>query len=110
VLKFVWKNMHQSRTLGRTRPGVTFEQIIGNRVALESVIEQVGQVAPTDSPVIIDRETGTGNLLLTQAVFTSAIEQKIELFETAGTRTLFLDDVNAGSLPSVYFLQMKERH
>jgi transcriptional regulator with GAF, ATPase, and Fis domain len=81
--------MHQSRTLGRTRPSVTFEQIIGNRAALESAIEQAGQVAPTDSAVFIARETGTRNLLLTQAVFTSAIEQKIERFEMADKRTLF---------------------
>jgi len=30
-----------------------FEQIIGNSPALESVLEQVEQVAPTDSTVLI---------------------------------------------------------
>ncbi len=36
-----------------------FEQIIGNSPALESVLEQVEQVAPTDSTVLIQGETGT---------------------------------------------------
>src|SRR6266849_6796451 len=34
-----------------------FEQIIGNSRVLESVLEQVGQVAPTDSTVLIQGET-----------------------------------------------------
>src|ERR1051325_1605303 len=36
-----------------------FEQIIGNSPALESVLEQVERVAPTDSTVLIQGETGT---------------------------------------------------
>jgi transcriptional regulator with GAF, ATPase, and Fis domain len=68
-----------------------FEQIIGNRAALESVLEQVGQLAPTDSAVFLDRETCTRkNLLLT-----GAIAETIERFEMADQSTLFLDDVNA---------------
>jgi len=35
----------------------TFERIIGNSAALESVLEQVEQVAPTDSTVLIEGET-----------------------------------------------------
>jgi len=43
-----------------------FERIIGNGAALESVLSQVEQVAPTDSTVLIEGETGTGkNSLLT---------------------------------------------
>ena len=45
-----------------------FEQIIGNSAALESVLEQVGQVAPTDSTVLIQGETGTGKELIARAV------------------------------------------
>jgi formate hydrogenlyase transcriptional activator len=45
-----------------------FEQIIGNSDALESVLEQVEQVAPTDSTVLIQGETGTGKELIARAV------------------------------------------
>jgi formate hydrogenlyase transcriptional activator len=45
-----------------------FEQIIGNSPALESVLEQVAQVAPTDSTVLIQGETGTGKELIARAV------------------------------------------
>ncbi len=45
-----------------------FEQIIGNSPALESVLEQVEQVAPTDSTVLIQGETGTGKELIARAV------------------------------------------
>jgi formate hydrogenlyase transcriptional activator len=46
----------------------TFERIIGNSAALESVLEQVEQVAPTDSTVLIEGETGTGKELIAHAV------------------------------------------
>jgi formate hydrogenlyase transcriptional activator len=45
-----------------------FEQIIGKSSALESVLEQVEQVAPTDSTVLIQWETGTGKELIARAV------------------------------------------
>jgi len=45
-----------------------FEQIIGRSPALESVLEQVEQVAPTDSTVLIQGETGTGKELIARAV------------------------------------------
>jgi len=45
-----------------------FEQIIGNSPALESVLEQVEQVAPTDSTVLIQGETGTGKELISRAI------------------------------------------
>src|ERR1700739_2845279 len=46
----------------------TFERIIGNSAALESVFEQVEQVAPTDSTVLIEGETGTGKELIAHAI------------------------------------------
>src|SRR5271156_993772 len=46
----------------------TFERIIGDSAALESVLEQVEQVAPTDSTVIIEGETGTGKELIAHAI------------------------------------------
>jgi formate hydrogenlyase transcriptional activator len=45
-----------------------FEQIIGNSAALESVLEQVEQVAPTDSTTLIQGETGTGKELIARAI------------------------------------------
>jgi formate hydrogenlyase transcriptional activator len=49
-----------------------FERIIGNSAALESVLEQVEQVAPTDSTVLIEGETGTGKELIAHAVHTAS--------------------------------------
>jgi transcriptional regulator with GAF, ATPase, and Fis domain len=45
-----------------------FEQIIGNSAALESVLEQVERVAPTESTVLIQGETGTGKELIAHAI------------------------------------------
>jgi formate hydrogenlyase transcriptional activator len=45
-----------------------FEQIIGQSPALEAVLEQVEQVAPTDSTVLIQGETGTGKELIARAI------------------------------------------
>ena len=49
-----------------------FEQIIGKSAALESVLEQVEQVASTDSTVLIQGETGTGKELIARAVHDSS--------------------------------------
>jgi formate hydrogenlyase transcriptional activator len=45
-----------------------FEQIIGKSPVLEAVLEQVERVAPTDSTVLIQGETGTGKELIARAV------------------------------------------
>jgi formate hydrogenlyase transcriptional activator len=50
------------------RPDRRFERIIGNSAALESVLDQVEQVAFTDSTVLIEGETGTGKELIAQAI------------------------------------------
>ena len=52
----------------RNQPERAFEQIIGNSSALESVLEQVARVAPTDSTVLIQGETGTGKELIAHAI------------------------------------------
>ena len=46
----------------------TFERIIGNSGALESVLDHVEQVASTDSTVLIEGETGTGKELIAHAI------------------------------------------
>jgi formate hydrogenlyase transcriptional activator len=50
------------------RPDRRFERIIGKSAALESVLEQVEQVASTDSTVLIEGETGTGKELIAHAI------------------------------------------
>jgi formate hydrogenlyase transcriptional activator len=55
-------------TIDQDRSPRRFEQIIGNSPALESVLEQVEQVAPTDSTVLIQGETGTGKELIARAI------------------------------------------
>ncbi|HEY1938406.1 MAG TPA: sigma 54-interacting transcriptional regulator [Candidatus Angelobacter sp.] len=45
-----------------------FEQLIGNSPALETVLDQVERVAPTDSSVLIRGETGTGKELIARAI------------------------------------------
>jgi formate hydrogenlyase transcriptional activator len=45
-----------------------FSRIVGKSPALEAVLEQVERVAPTDSTVLIQGETGTGKELIAQAI------------------------------------------
>jgi formate hydrogenlyase transcriptional activator len=45
-----------------------FEQLIGNSPALEAVLGQVERVAPANSTVLIQGETGTGKELIARAI------------------------------------------
>ncbi len=53
-------------------PDRRFESIVGNSAALESVLDQVEQVASTDSTVLIEGETGTGKELIAHAIHGSS--------------------------------------
>ncbi len=46
----------------------SFDEIVGRSPALQSVLRQVEVVAPTDSGVLIQGETGTGKELIAQAI------------------------------------------
>jgi formate hydrogenlyase transcriptional activator len=45
-----------------------FEEIVGSSKALREVLAQVSKVAPTDSTVLIQGETGTGKELIARAI------------------------------------------
>src|ERR1700678_1247361 len=59
----MWKTM--SETTGHEAAP---HGIIGTSRLLTSVLEQIGIVAPTDSTVLIQGETGTGKEMITQAI------------------------------------------
>jgi formate hydrogenlyase transcriptional activator len=58
----------ESGIADRNRNPRRFEQLIGRSHSLELVLEQVERVAPTDSTVLIQGETGTGKELIARAV------------------------------------------
>src|SRR5579863_2012043 len=45
-----------------------YEEIVGSSAALQKVLAQVSRVAPTDSTVLIQGETGTGKELIARAI------------------------------------------
>jgi len=45
-----------------------FEEIVGSSESLHKVLAQVSRVAPTDSTVLIQGETGTGKELIARAI------------------------------------------
>jgi formate hydrogenlyase transcriptional activator len=51
-------------------PSDEFEGIVGSSTAFRGVLDQIRTVAPTDSTVLIEGETGTGKELIAQAVHT----------------------------------------
>src|SRR6202050_4133444 len=62
VVRFESAGRHPHRNQRR------FEQLIGNSPALESVLAHVERVAPTDSTVLLQGETGTGKELIARAI------------------------------------------
>jgi formate hydrogenlyase transcriptional activator len=51
-------------------PSDEFEGIVGSSAAVREVLDQVRTVAPTDSTVLIEGDTGTGKELIAQAIHT----------------------------------------
>jgi formate hydrogenlyase transcriptional activator len=64
VVRFQSGDQHHDRHQSQRR----FEQLIGNSPALESVLAHVERVAPTDSTVLLQGETGTGKELIARAI------------------------------------------
>ena len=58
------------------RSELNFEEIIGNSAVLRQVLRQVEAVAPTNSTVLVDGETGTGKELIARAVHTLSRRRK----------------------------------
>ena len=50
------------------RTEYNFEEIIGESLALKSILDQLQTVAPTDSTILIQGETGTGKELIARAI------------------------------------------
>jgi formate hydrogenlyase transcriptional activator len=51
-----------------THTALNFEEIVGKSQALQQVLRQIEVVAPTDSGVLIQGETGTGKELIARAI------------------------------------------
>jgi formate hydrogenlyase transcriptional activator len=71
--------------------------IIGNSPAIRSVLEQISVVAPTDSTVLLQGETGTGKELFAQAI------HKLSRRRAAPLVTLNCAAIPAGLLESELF-------
>jgi Sigma-54 interaction domain len=64
------QNLESQRDARESRSG--FEGFVGSSAALGEVLDQTRTVAPTDTTVLIEGETGTGKELIAQAVHTNS--------------------------------------
>ena len=71
------------------RTNYNFGEIIGESPALKSVLHQIEIVAPTDSTVLIQGETGTGKELVARAIH-----------ETSGRRARTFVKLNCAAIPT----------
>ena len=81
------------------RPDRPFERIMGESAALESVLEQVQLVAPTDSTFLSEGETGTGKELIARAIhnasprFEDGLTESPQIKDGLSLECLFDDQV-----------------
>lgn len=71
------------------RTEYNFEEIIGESPALKRILQQVQTVAPTDSTILIQGETGTGKELIARAIH-----------HISGRRDRTLVKVNCAAIPT----------
>jgi len=83
------ENKRLRRQLRRERE---YQSIVGCSSALIEILEVVDQVAPTDVPVLIEGETGTGKELIARAIHQRSLR----------SRSPFMT-MNCGALPSELF-------
>jgi transcriptional regulator with GAF, ATPase, and Fis domain len=67
-LESVMENLSSATVLEQDYAERRPEQIIGGSPALQSVLAEVEQVAPTDATVLVLGETGTGKELIARAI------------------------------------------
>ncbi|HEX2930797.1 MAG TPA: sigma 54-interacting transcriptional regulator, partial [Candidatus Binatia bacterium] len=71
------------------RTEYNFEEIIGESSGLKKILQQIATVAPTDSTILIQGETGTGKELIARAVH-----------NLSGRRERTLVKVNCAAIPT----------
>ena len=62
------QSFREGRWLDSTARPACFEGIVGSSAALEEVLDEIRLVAPTDSTVLVEGETGTGKELIAHAI------------------------------------------
>jgi DNA-binding NtrC family response regulator len=64
-----WMAKKENRTLGtKSSPRFGYGQLVGRSTAVKKLKQIIAQVGPTDAPVLIQGETGTGKELAARAV------------------------------------------
>src|SRR6266481_3694260 len=96
--RFLRGEVHSLRA--RLGEELTVNELVGNSAPMQRVKEIISKVAPTDSPVLIEGESGTGKDLLeseffghVRGAFSGAVSDTLGLFRGANEGTIFLDEV-----------------
>ncbi|HZK82151.1 MAG TPA: sigma-54 dependent transcriptional regulator [Humisphaera sp.] len=81
-----------------------FEGVVGNSAAMQKVMRDARQVAPTDIPILILGENGTGKELIARAIHTHSKRRKNRLvtMNCAGFAPTILEDEMFGHVRGAY--------
>lgn len=123
------KLLHENKILAEEVKSLKADDFVGSNHAIASIKNLIDKIAPLDTTVLIQGETGTGKELIAKLIhkksqradniffpvncgaiaetlleselfgyekgaFTGAFSQKKGIFETAGSGTIFLDEIN----------------